>query len=189
MAPPSRPWFRFYVEAIRDPKMLRLSPTEKWLWVAILSAARESYIGGYLMVANGVAYTWPDLARYADVPLKAVETGTARMHDLGMIAFDPSLEAWYVVAWSSRQYESDDVTKRTRKHRSTEPARNVPSPFQGTPPETDTETETEEEPSKSVRGTSNGAVDDETIASKLARDELRARREAAGATLRTRAGA
>ena len=42
----ARPWFRFYVEAMRDPKMRRLSPAERWLWVAVLAACRESWIPG-----------------------------------------------------------------------------------------------------------------------------------------------
>lgn len=141
----AHPWFRFYVEAVRDPKIRRLTPEQRWLWVAILSAARESPISGYLMVSERHAYDWNDLADYAGVKLRVVEEGTARMSDLGMLVYDDRIGAWCVRAWSDRQFESDDVTARTRKHRerSTEQDGNVPTSAVGTPPETEAETESE----------------------------------------------
>lgn len=54
------------------------------------------------------------------------------MHQLGLIEWDEILNAWSIPRWSDRQYESDDVTKRTAKHRSQERVRNVPTPFPGT---------------------------------------------------------
>lgn len=145
MPRPARPWFRFYVEAMRDPKIRRLTPEQRWLWVGILSAARESPISGYLMVSDRHAYDWTDLADYAGMKVKVVEQATELMNDLGMIAFDERIGAWYVRAWSDRQFESDDVTARTRRHkeRSSEPDRNVPTSAVGTGLDTETETDTE----------------------------------------------
>lgn len=127
-----RPWFRFYVEALHDWKLRRLSPAERWLWVAILTFARESCIAGYLMVSEWHALADDELASYADVPLKLVQKALPKMVDFGMIERDENLGAWHVNNWDRRQFESDDVTARTSKHRSKELDRNVPSPFVGT---------------------------------------------------------
>lgn len=149
MARQSRPWFRFYVEAMRDPKMRRLTPAERWLWVAVLSAARESCIPGYLMVSDKVPCSWDDLADYAGMKLREVEAGTDKMHDLGMIDYDPDLDAWFLPAWADRQYESDTSAARTQKwrdnRRHSDADSDVTTLSLVTPPETETDTETERE--------------------------------------------
>lgn len=117
MARPARPWFRFYVEAMRDPKMRRLTPAERWLWVAILSAARESCEPGYLLVAVGIPMTCDDLADYAGMPLKDVDNGVAKMLELGMMQRDCNGETLFLPSWNDRQYESDNSTERSRKSR------------------------------------------------------------------------
>ena len=130
MPRPARPWFRFYVEAIRDPKMDRLTPSERWLWVVILAAARQSPEPGYLMIAEGVAMGWTDLVRASGMKLKEVEHGTDLMTDMKMLAFEDG--RWFVPAFQHRQFESDDVTARTAKHRSKEHDGNVPANENGT---------------------------------------------------------
>lgn len=112
---PARPWFRFYVEAMRDPKMRRLTPAQRWLWVAVLSAARESCEPGRLVIAERVPMTESDLADYAGMRRPEIMDGLALMIELGMLADDDG--TLVVPAWNDRQYESDDTTKRTRKHR------------------------------------------------------------------------
>lgn len=139
----ARPWFRFYVEAMRDPKMRRLTPAQRWLWVAVLAAARESCLAGFLFIAEGVPMSWDDLADYAGMKLREVEQGIERMRELGMLVHDDHVGAWHVPAWNDRQYESDNTTERTRKHRSNERGRNVPTTPEGTPPETEADTDTE----------------------------------------------
>lgn len=150
MPRPSRPWFRFYVEAVSDRKMRRLTPAQRWLWVSVLAAARQSCIPGFLMVSEKVAYSWHDLADFAGMRLRDVERGTALFSEMGMIEFDRDLGAWRVPKWNDRQFESDLVTERTRKHRSNEHGRNVPTLPVGTPPETEAETDRE-------LGTASGA--------------------------------
>lgn len=158
MPPPARPWFRFYVEAFHDPKLRRLKPSERWLWCAVLGVARSSCISGFLLVSEREAYTAHDLADFAAMPEREVEQAMAKFEKVGLVTVDPDLVCWFVPRWSDRQYESDDVTKRTRKHRSKEPLRNVPTSFQGTPPETEADTETETEiPAHSQSSTSEGA--------------------------------
>lgn len=118
MAPRKQPWFRFYVEAVGDLKLARLTPAQKWLWVVVLAAAKQSAVEGWLLLSERVAMTTADLARMADMRERDVAAAVEAMEALGLIEFDSDIGAWRVVAWSRRQYESDNVTDRTRKHRS-----------------------------------------------------------------------
>lgn len=136
MAPKKQPWFRFYVEACHDRKLRRLKPSERWLWVAVLAIARESPKPGWLLVKDGDAFTVEDIADFAGMAERDVAAGMDKLEHAGLVATSDG--AWFVPSWDKRQFESDDVAQRTAKHRQ----RNVPSSFQGTPPETDTETDT-----------------------------------------------
>ena len=143
MPRPARPWFRFYVEAVHDRKLRRLKPEFRWLFVACLAAARQSPEPGWLLVGDNDPMTVDDLVDFAAMPARMVEKGIVALCDGGVLGYDLNRTAWFVPAWNDRQYESDDVTARTRKHRerSNEPGRNVPTSFEGTPPDTETETE------------------------------------------------
>lgn len=154
MSRPIRPWFRMYVEIFSDRKILRLRPDQRWLWTAILGAARESPTPGRLEVAEGVAMTSTELARYADVNVRMVRPALELMESLGMVTFDGDVVC--VPNFLVRQYESDNVTARTRAFREREKQLlerseersqtvdgNVPKNVPGNVPETETETETE----------------------------------------------
>lgn len=145
MARPIRPWFRFYVEAFHDPKIRRFTPAQRWVWVSVLGAARESPESGSLCIAPGVPMSRQELADYAGVKLREIGPALAAMEALSMVSIDAN-GLVSVTNWHSRQFESDDVTKRTREHRerSEEQVRNVP----GNVPETETETETDKTRSK-----------------------------------------
>lgn len=140
MARPSRPWFRFYVEAVHDRKLRRLKPEHRWLFVACLAAARQSPDPGVLLIGANDPMGLADLADFAGMrqPQVAdgveclIEVGVLRRGDLGLT----------VPAWNDRQYESDDVTARTQRHRAKERSKNVAGTAEGTPPETETETDT-----------------------------------------------
>jgi hypothetical protein len=157
MAPRKQPWFRFYVEAVTDVKLARLTPAQKWLWVVILAAAKQSFLEGFLMLSEREAMTSADIARMADMRERDVTEGFAAMERLGLIEMDHNRKAWQVVAWSRRQYESDNVSARTRKHRSNITPSNDDGTFHqrrkerskngnGTHQITDTDTETETDP-------------------------------------------
>jgi hypothetical protein len=139
MPRPVRPWFRFYVEAFADRKIRRLKPTQRWVWVAILGAARESHEPGSLYIAPGLPMTPRELAAYADVTERDITTSLTAMESMSMITRADDVIT--VTNWGVRQFETDDVTKRTRDHRerSRERSNDVP----GNAPETETETETE----------------------------------------------
>lgn len=153
MPRPSRPWFRFYVEAVHDRKLRRLKPEHRWLFVACLAAARQSREPGWLMVGEDDPMCWDDLVDFAAMSLRSVEQGTDALMDAGVLGYDADRKAWFVPAWSERQYESDDVTARTRKHRlerSNDVPGNVPETPVGTPPDTEADTETETPPAPLV---------------------------------------
>jgi hypothetical protein len=139
---PARPWFRFYTEALHDPKLCRMPPGHRWVWIAVLAAARQSCIPGVLLVSERQPMDERDLAHLASVPRAEVHKALQAMEAAGMIALDDNIGAWCVTKWADRQFESDNVTERTRKHRSNDDDRNVPTSLVGTPPETETETDT-----------------------------------------------
>lgn len=150
MARPARPWFRLYVEALHDRKLRRLTPSQRWLWVAVLGAARMSCRPGVLLVSERQPMDEHDLADIAAMPVRDVARALPLFAKAGLIERDGTGDAWRVVKWDDRQYESDNVTERTRKLRS---KRSVGTPlersngdgtmFEGTPPDTETDTETE----------------------------------------------
>ena len=117
MAPPRRPWFRFYVEAVKDRKIRRLKPETRWLFVACLAAARESPVPGWLLVTEGEPMDWEDLADVACLTQKQVEAGTDALTDSGILAFDEDRRAWYLPNWDKRQFESDETADRAAKSR------------------------------------------------------------------------
>jgi hypothetical protein len=102
-----RPWFRFYVEAVRDRKLRRQPPAVRWLWVVVLAVARQSPVPGYLMLAEGAEITEEDLADEAAIKLADVKTGIQSFKDLEMLAWDENLRTWYVINWDERQFEGD----------------------------------------------------------------------------------
>jgi hypothetical protein len=87
------PWFRVYVEIVRDPKLRRRTPTQRWLWIAILAAARQSPIAGYLMVSTSEAMTTDDLADFSGVLARDVRSALPLFERSHMIEWDPELAA------------------------------------------------------------------------------------------------
>jgi hypothetical protein len=153
MPPAKRPWFRFYVEAVGDRKLRRLKPEVRWLFVACLAAARQSPVPGRLLITDEHFMDADDLADFAGLTRKQVDVGVLALIDVGVLDVDD--DGWFVPAWSTRQYESDDVTRRTRRHRSRqgttmERSKNGDGTSEGTPPETEADTETEPPPPASA---------------------------------------
>jgi len=123
-------WFRFHSEAMRNPKVARLSDKEFRLWVELLSVASEN---------DGVIPCLDDLKHILKRRLDHLSTGVERLISMCLIDV---LEGGYVPhGWSKYQYKSDTSTDRVQKFRA---KRNVSV----TPPDTDTDTDTEKEESK-----------------------------------------
>lgn len=151
MAPPKRPWFRFYVEAVSDKKLRRQKPETRWLFVACLAAARSSGEPGWLMVADGVPMTRDDLADYAGLTLKQVDVGMDALQDVRVMGFDDDAQAWFVPKWDERQYESDVSTERARRSRVATSMQRPIDVVEASPENREQRTDTEE--NKSVAAT------------------------------------
>lgn len=107
MARPSRPWFRFYVEAVSaDLKIRRLDIKYRWLWVAVLAAARQSPVPGHLLVTEDDPMTAKDLVDFAAMKLTDVTKGLAEFERMGLITKGTRGE-WVAVKWAQRQFEGD----------------------------------------------------------------------------------
>lgn len=143
MAPPKRPWFRLYVEIVWDRKVRRLNPAHRWLWVTVLACARQSPQPGVLLVTRSEPMGPQDIADASALTVSEVGKGLRELHKAGMIERDDERQAWFIPKWNERQFESDETTKRTTKHRSKERSINGDV----APPETeDREQKTENTP-------------------------------------------
>ena len=150
MSRPSRPWFRFYVEATTDRKLRRLAPAYRWCWVAVLTIARKSPRPGWLLVADEAHELAPvtvdDLMDEAALPRRDVEGAMTAFIAQGMVEHTTlagGVGVWRVIHWDDRQFESDSSTERVAKGRSKQQDCNTQTSLLVTPPETETETESE----------------------------------------------
>lgn len=116
-------WFRFYAEAMRNPKVLRLSDKDFRLWVRLLAVASEN--DGHIAPAE-------DLRMVLAMRLDHLQGGLDRLISGGLI--DPLASGYEPHGWAKFQYKSDTSTDRVHKYRK---KRNVSE----TPPEAETETE------------------------------------------------
>jgi hypothetical protein len=117
----SLPWFRFYADALYDPKVQRLSGQTFKNWVNCLCLAAKG--GGILPPLPDIAFA----LRMSESEAKAAidELRAARLLDQTEAGLMPH-------NWSERQYQSDISTPRTKKHRERKRSGNVPGTFQGT---------------------------------------------------------
>jgi hypothetical protein len=125
-------WFRLYADAMRNPKVARLSDKEFRLWVRLLSVASEN---------EGAIPPLDDLKHVLSMRLDHLSSGVDRLISGGLI--DALDEGYTPHSWAKFQYKSDVSTARVVKHRE---KRNVSE----TPPETEAETDTEPTPAKAV---------------------------------------
>lgn len=133
-------WYRAYEGTVTDAKLGEVALVAECsrsvaiaTWHCLLESAASVNDGGkFDATPRRVAVILGESPR-------VIEAAMAEMAALGMISDNT------ITAWSKRQYESDNSTERSRKHR--ERKRNSDAtPMQrcATPPETETETETEE---------------------------------------------
>jgi hypothetical protein len=139
-------WYRAYEGTASDPKLAEaalIAETSKCVviacWHAILeSCAGTNDHGRYETTARRIAAT------LGEKP-SLIEAVFCALSEVGMIADGG------VCAWSKRQFESDNSTERSRKHRTA--SRNVDATLQqqhATPPDTDTDTDTDKKDIRAV---------------------------------------
>lgn len=122
-------WFRFYDDALNDPKAQRLDGETFKLWVNILCVASRN---------EGRLPPIADLAFALRIDENACETVVERLRNGGLIATrnGGANGSFYAPhKWEERQYKSDTSTSRVKRFR--ERSKTVSE----TPPDTDTETD------------------------------------------------
>lgn len=135
-------WFRFYAEAMRDPKVVTLSDKDFRLWVNLLSIASEN--DGNLPSIDG-------LKGVLKVRLDHLLAALKRLISAGLI--DPLEGGYKPHGWEKRQYISDTSTERVKKHRG---KCNVSV----TPPDSDTDTDKRKKEKISEFGAERGVTID-----------------------------
>lgn len=118
-------WFRFYSDAMRKPKVARLSDKDFRLWVELLAIAAEN---------DGAIPCLDDLKHLLNRRLDHLSSAVKRLISGRLIV--PLVDGYEPHGWSKYQYKSDSSNERVKKHRE---KCNVTV----TPPETETEAETD----------------------------------------------
>lgn len=134
-------WFRFYDEALDDPKVQRLSPELFKAWVNLLCLASRN--GGTLPsdrdeLAFSMRMSAAKLSAQVDALIAA-----------GLLDQDETLHPHN---WNGRQYESDSSATRVKRwrERHRNDACNVTETPPETPPDTETESDTEQKQREGV---------------------------------------
>ena len=104
----SRPntWFRFYIEAIDDPKVQKLSPDIFKTWVNLLCLASAG---------DGVLPGIDDMAFRLRLTEKVATDHVSKLRAQGLLDEMPSGLCPH--NWAARQFVSDVSTERVRKFR------------------------------------------------------------------------
>lgn len=124
-------WFRFYDEAVNDPKLIKLSDDIFRAWVNLLCVASKN--DGSLPATDDVAIILRvKVTRAAAIIAKLVSVGLLDRTETGFMPHN----------WDVRQYKSDVSTERVKRFRNGK--RNVSE----TPPETEQKQNTEPEAEK-----------------------------------------
>jgi len=125
-------WFRFYNETLHDPKVQRLPAELFRTWVNLLCIASEN--------SGAIPTDAENLAFLLHMNPKAVTASVQKLKLAGLLDEDETLHPHN---WNGRQYASDDVATRVKRHRQRQRnvSSNVTETADETPPEADTDTE------------------------------------------------
>lgn len=124
-------WFRYYEDALEDPKVQTLPAADFKGWVNILCAASRN---------DGMLPDMDHLAFALRMSVDACQTLVERLSNAGLIdtkSGGANGSHYAPHGWGKRQYKSDSSTERVKRFRHRSEA------VSETPPDTDTETETE----------------------------------------------
>lgn len=122
------PWFRFYTEALDDPKVQRLPPHLFKTWVNLLCLAGQN--GGMIPSIDDIAFKLRMSAQDAESHVSdLILAGLIDITENGRTPHN----------WSARQFQSDCSTERVKKHRKikAETPCNVSETVTETPPDTE----------------------------------------------------
>lgn len=99
-------WFRFYDDAINDPKILKLPDASRWHWTALLCIASKN---------NGVLPATDDIALMLRVTNAKAAAIIAELVAAGLL--DRTGDGFAPHNWNGRQYKSDSSAERMKRHR------------------------------------------------------------------------
>lgn len=122
-------WFRFYDEALNDPKVQRLDGETFKAWINLLCLASQN--GGKLPTETDIAFA-------LRIDLNAAVTVVERLLNGGLIdRLNGGANGYHYAphGWTQRQYKSDTSSERVKRYR--ERSKTVTE----TPPDTDTDTD------------------------------------------------
>ena len=128
-------WFRFYNEALDDPKVQRLDGDTFKTWVNLLCLCARH---------DGLPKSIQDISFALRLDVHGCSTVLSRLADAGLLdRLHGGVDGMHyaIHAWDKRQYKSDTSTERVKRFR--ERSSNATETVNETPPETDTETDTE----------------------------------------------
>jgi hypothetical protein len=137
-------WFRFYDDAVNDPKLLRLSDAMHRAWTTLLCIASKN---------DGVLPPLTDVALMLRLKPAKVAEWLAVLTAGGL--FDNNEGVFSPHNWNSRQYKSDVSNERVKRYR--ERKCNVTPTVTVTPPETEQKQITETEQRKGTRASALAA--------------------------------
>lgn len=122
-------WFRYYREAVYDPKIRMLEDKTHRFWIDCLCLVDEE---------TGELPPLKEIAIVTKKHLKSCEKVAEKLTKIGIFSHKfcsknpEKVVGYFVTAWTKRQYKSDSSTERTRKHKAQKKQEgNVPE----TPPE------------------------------------------------------
>jgi hypothetical protein len=148
MADPQLRWCRLWTDVVDDPKLLLLSPADRWYYIGILALKRT----GLLDEPDS------DVTRDAKVTVK-LRLDIRERDELKRRLIDARLidEGWQPLGWNKRQYQSDqqDGTAAERMKRYRERQRNNRNAsVTALRPESESESESESEKRKEKKALS-----------------------------------
>jgi hypothetical protein len=131
-------WFRVYEDLVDDPKVQQLPAT-----------TFKGLVNLWCLASQGGG-TLPPIADIAFKLRLSPEKAQRLVNDLceaGLL--DAEDDTFQPHNWNGRQFKSDNVSERVKKHREKRRG-NVPETLHGTPPETETEADTDSEKGKKI---------------------------------------
>lgn len=117
-------WFRFYDDAINDPKLLKLSDRSHRVWMGMLCLASKN---------DGKLPPFDDMVLLLRTKADKLQPEIEKLIEAGLLDHDDAGIAPH--NWNGRQFKSDTSNERVKQHRQRN--RNVTSPVTVTPPETE----------------------------------------------------
>jgi hypothetical protein len=131
-------WFRFYDDAINDPKILKLPEAMRWQWAAVLCVASKN---------DGALPPIADLALMLRMTKQKAAVVITTLVSAGLL--DKNETGFAPHNWSGRQYKSDVSNERVKRFR--ERKCNVTETVTVTPPETEQIQKTDQSRKKETR--------------------------------------